>query len=706
MKKLLLILMLCSAAFNAFGRDALQVAAQSKDVFIGCLISRQSSASKDMKFINFIDTTFDKVVIGMNMNLSWPSRNTFNWNWPDSSLDAVMAMTNKKKIHVNTLIWGSQIPTWITGGGYSVDSLRNFIHIFIDSSMIHLRNKVGPTYTIEYDVVNEYMNETNWWRTNLPNYFYESYRYARAADPAAILCYNDWGIESKYDRYNKGDRFYRFVKSQHDTGVQIDVIGLQSHMGTDTGAVTSKAGVIRQIKRLQALGYRVDITELDWKMSTPITDTAATFDLQARSVGAYIDQAVKSGIKNVTMWGFDDSTSWLNGATGYGNATMCKKWNGSYFPKKPMYYAILSALTTSNNVTKEKNIINIRVNQRTVASVVDSFPLVYDLRNAGISFWSSCKDDGSDIYITDSSGNVKNSYLSGFSKTKKLGLLHFVSKVDTVGNRLLKIRFGDKTHTTTNSVLAFTNAGVVNCFDLSRTDTIRDMAGNTNLIVSNGAQMSVIDTAPLGYGIKTYNSQAYNVSATYPLSNLTSGSIETMFYSDSVNATYSRYLFNISQSDGNNRVGVLQNSTSNKSTLYTYVTQAGTSTFLSTYDSSTFDSSWHTSFLTWNNVGAYPYLDDRSEKGRLANRSIAFTGNAYYTMFTTYNRTTNNNFKGILAYVAVHSSPRDANYNSTRQNLLNDNSNFWITTEAFRVTNDNGGIGRGIWRGIWNRIIR
>jgi endo-1,4-beta-xylanase len=677
---------------NALAIDTLQKASQSAGVTLGCLVSRSVAAAKDYKYLDFIDTTFDRATIGLNMVNTWTARNTYNWNWTDSSLAVTMAMTNKKRIHINTLVWSNYVPTWISTGGYSSDTVKVLLNEYITATLQHVRGIVGSTYTVEYDVINEDLNTTNWWKTNVTDYMDYCFRAARAADPAAILYYNEFAMETTGDRLNKANRFYKSLVDLKALGTPIDMIGFQSHFASDTGSVTRMSGVIKQINRVKALGYNVAITEIDWRMAL-IADSSVMYELQARKVGAYIEQILKAGVKDITFWGFDDSTS-ASITAGYGVPTMCKKWNGTSFEKKPFYYAVLAALTNVNTGTRERNVINIRVNKRAVASVVDSFPLTYDLRNAGTSFWSACKDDGSDIYITDSAGNVKNSYLSGFSKTKKLGLLHFVSKVDTTGNRLLKVRYGDKTHTTTKSALAFTNAAVVNCFDMSKTtgDMITDMAGNTNLPITNSAAMTVIDTAPLGNGIRSYNSHAYNSVATYPLSNLTTGSIEVQYYGDSSSAN-AGYLFNIAQSGDANRIGVYQANVSNKATQYTYITQASSTAYLSTYDSSTFDSSWHYSMITWNGTGCYPYVDNRSEKGRLADRTISFTGNAYYTLFTNTGRQTAAYYKGTISFVAVHSSPRDENYRSTRLNLLNDNSNFWITTEPIVIKSGN----------IWSR---
>ena len=121
-----------------------------------------------------------------------------------------------------------------------------------------------------WDVVNEALEEHGVARDSLwynrpgiglagKNYAYveQALRWAREADPHALLFYN----EAEGEGMNKkSDAIYAMVKDFKSRGVPIDGVGLQMHifnLDFDAGAVAAN------IKRLTQLGVQVHIRELD-----------------------------------------------------------------------------------------------------------------------------------------------------------------------------------------------------------------------------------------------------------------------------------------------------------------------------------------------------------------------------------------------------------------------------------------------------------
>ena len=130
-----------------------------------------------------------------------------------------------------------------------------------------------------WDVVNEAMDE-NGQVSKTPSgttgpasastgkgtaYIEQAFRWAREADPQALLFYN----EAEGEGLNhKSDAIYAMVKDFKRRGVPIDGVGLQMHifqLDLDTAAIAAN------IARLTALGVQVHITELD--VSLPIDST-------------------------------------------------------------------------------------------------------------------------------------------------------------------------------------------------------------------------------------------------------------------------------------------------------------------------------------------------------------------------------------------------------------------------------------------------
>ncbi|WP_030491588.1 endo-1,4-beta-xylanase, partial [Micromonospora chokoriensis] len=104
-----------------------------------------------------------------------------------------------------------------------------------------------------------------------------AFRAARAADPGAKLCYNDYNT----DGINaKSTGIYNMVRDFKSRGVPIDCVGFQSHLGT------SLAGDYQaNLQRFADLGVDVQITELDdsWRGS----DNALLFDCNGNKKAAY-----------------------------------------------------------------------------------------------------------------------------------------------------------------------------------------------------------------------------------------------------------------------------------------------------------------------------------------------------------------------------------------------------------------------------------
>jgi endo-1,4-beta-xylanase len=147
----------------------------------------------------------------------------------------------------------------------------------------------------------------------------EAFRTARAADPSAKLCYNDYSIENWSDAKTQG--VYNMVKDFKARGVPIDCVGFQSHFG----AGGPPASFQTTLSNFAALGVDVQITELD------IAQASAT--AYANTVKACMNVA---RCKGITVWGIRDSDSWRTGLN-----PLLFDAGGN---KKPAYNAALTAL--------------------------------------------------------------------------------------------------------------------------------------------------------------------------------------------------------------------------------------------------------------------------------------------------------------------------------------------------------------------------
>src|SRR5512138_616895 len=232
------------------------------------------------------------------------------------------------KVRGHTLAWHSQQPGWMQS--MSGTALRNAMINHINGVMAHYKGRIYA-----WDVVNEAFNEDGSRRSsNLQqtgnDWIEVAFRTARAADPAAKLCYNDYNIEAW--SYAKTQGVYRMVQDFKSRGVPIDCVGFQGHFNSGTSYPNSNFRTT--LSSFAALGVDVQITELD------IENADSRLDWWR---GITNDCLAVSRCNGITVWGVRDSDSWRSSQNpllfdGSGN-------------KKAAYTAVLDALNAGSTTT-------------------------------------------------------------------------------------------------------------------------------------------------------------------------------------------------------------------------------------------------------------------------------------------------------------------------------------------------------------------
>ncbi|MGW1780549.1 non-reducing end alpha-L-arabinofuranosidase family hydrolase [Streptomyces sp. NPDC002143] len=247
------------------------------------------------------------------------SRGSFDFVPADRITDRAPARGQRVRGH--TLVWHSQLPSWVSSLT-DANTLRSVVNNHITTVMNHYKGKVHS-----WDVVNEAFadggsgaHRPSVFQNLLGDGFIEqAFRTARAADPAAKLCYNDYNIENWSDAKTQG--VYRMVRDFKARGVPVDCVGFQAHFG----AGGPPASFRTTLANFAALGVDVQITELD------IAQASTT--AYANSVRACMDVARCTGI---TVWGIRDIDSWR---TGQNPLLFDNSGN-----KKPAYQSVLTTL--------------------------------------------------------------------------------------------------------------------------------------------------------------------------------------------------------------------------------------------------------------------------------------------------------------------------------------------------------------------------
>jgi endo-1,4-beta-xylanase len=330
--------LLCAAAFGQPLRDL----ADRRGVQIGAAVnpSRLSEAA----YAETLAREFNlaEPENAMKFGPIHPGVSSYNFGPADAVVE--FAQKHKMAVRGHTLVWHRQNPPWLTGGNLTAGQLSEALQEHIRTVAGRYAGKVSG-----WDVVNESFNDDGTLRSTVwhdkpgigtagTGYIEQAFRWARAADPKAVLFYNDYGAEPTNA---KADAIYKMVRDFKSRGVPIDGVGMQMHL---TLRPPTTESIEANMKRLIALGLEVQFTELDVRVPVDVAGTASAADLEKqaqiyRDVVALCRQFPKCTA--IQTWGFTDRYSWIpRQFPGTGAALI---FDPSY-RAKPAYEAIRTAL--------------------------------------------------------------------------------------------------------------------------------------------------------------------------------------------------------------------------------------------------------------------------------------------------------------------------------------------------------------------------
>jgi endo-1,4-beta-xylanase len=243
-----------------------------------------------------------------------------------SEADALVkfGLDNGMKVRGHTLVWHHQTAPWMLkegAGEVSRATLIARLERYVTDVVKHFKGRVYA-----WDVVNEAyqfdeagtetgangMRMSPWWKIIGPEYIEIAFRAAAAADPDALLFYNDYETQNP----KKVTAMLAMVRDLRSKGVKIDGIGHQMHCAR---AWPNVADVDAAIDRIAAAGLQQHMTELDIALNQNLADTLVTEAtpalLQAQAqryrelVGLFLRKRDKVGA--LLVWGISDAYTWL-----------------------------------------------------------------------------------------------------------------------------------------------------------------------------------------------------------------------------------------------------------------------------------------------------------------------------------------------------------------------------------------------------------
>ncbi|WP_201981605.1 endo-1,4-beta-xylanase [Hymenobacter rubidus] len=278
----------------------------------------------------------------------------FRYFWDDADRIVAFAQANKLRVRGHNLCWHEQTPKWLfktaEGQPVSKEVLLQRLHDHIDTVVKRYKGKLYA-----WDVVNEaiaddstqFLRNSDWYKICGEDFIAKAFEYAHAADPKAVLFYNDYNTE----RPEKRERVYRLLKKLVDAKVPINAVGLQAHWSLQE---PTQKDLRAAIDRFASLGLKVQITELDvsvypWEKNRrakrPGEGDAYTPAQEKQQAEKYrmvfnVFRDYKNVLTGVTFWNISDKYTWLDTYPVPGRKNYPLLFDQQLKPKKAFYEVV------------------------------------------------------------------------------------------------------------------------------------------------------------------------------------------------------------------------------------------------------------------------------------------------------------------------------------------------------------------------------
>jgi endo-1,4-beta-xylanase len=238
-----------------------------------------------------------------------PSRGHYDF----AAADALsrFAHDHRMAFRGHTLVWHASNPKWLDASAFSAKDER-LLTTYIAAIAGHFRGRVQS-----WDVVNEVllpkdgradaMRASPWLSAFGPAYVDLAFHAARAADPDALLVYNDWGCEAgaaENDAFRRAT--LKFLEGLRARNVPVGALGLQGHLAAfGTPVDQKKLGAF--LGEVNAMGLKILVTEHDVDDSGGPSDIALRDRAVADASRRFLDVVLASSATvAVLTWGLSD----------------------------------------------------------------------------------------------------------------------------------------------------------------------------------------------------------------------------------------------------------------------------------------------------------------------------------------------------------------------------------------------------------------
>lgn len=296
---------------------------------IGVAVNMRNIAEPE--HIALIKDNFNSITAENDMKPQPTEPKEGEFNFENADKIANFCRENGLKLRGHTLMWHSQIGRWMfyDDEGNLVDKetlfkrMENHITTIVNryKDVIYCWDVVNEAMTDDDEAENPY-RQSLFYKIAGDEFIAKAFEYAHAADPNAILFYNDYNAANP----GKAQRIYNMVKKMQDAGVPITGIGMQGHYNIYEPSIEN---IDAAITKYEELVDCIHFTEVDIRVNKEMggqlrfsrEGATITDEVKQMQEDKYVQlfevlRKHKKSIDCVTFWNLSDKDSWL-GARNY-----------------------------------------------------------------------------------------------------------------------------------------------------------------------------------------------------------------------------------------------------------------------------------------------------------------------------------------------------------------------------------------------------
>ena len=320
--------------------ESLRDLATRRGLWIGCAVEpaqlHDDPACREIVTREFNCITAENC---MKFDALQPERGVFTFDVADRLLD--FAAEHGMAVRGHTLVWHNALPAWLKERPLGRAEALDILQQHIETVVTHFKGRL-PWWDVVNEVIDDgfpgYRLKHNlWYRAIGEDYLELAFRWAHAADPASLLFYNDYDLQSGEQKFGRTLEMIRMLQARH---APLHGLGFQFH--TMPPDAPSQEAFLARLQRVRDdLGLVAHLTEIDINLSAALDP--GELEQQAEVYRSILAAAMASGNCPVFItWGVCDKYTWVRRFT-EGRRDHPLLFDKNY-QAKPAYYALCDLL--------------------------------------------------------------------------------------------------------------------------------------------------------------------------------------------------------------------------------------------------------------------------------------------------------------------------------------------------------------------------